>query len=124
VRRYKEINDFERMLAHNGTTVIKIFLLISRDEQRRRLQARLDDPQKQWKFNPADLAERKLWDRYSKAFADAFSATATKHAPWYVIPANHKWYRNYLVAKVVAATLKNMHPQFPAAPRATRIRIT
>jgi PPK2 family polyphosphate:nucleotide phosphotransferase len=123
VRRYKEINDFERELAHNGTTIVKFFLLISKDEQRRRLQARLDDPQKQWKFNPADLVERKLWDRYSKAFADAFSATSTKHAPWYVIPADHKWYRNYLVAKIVAATLKNMRPHFPPAPSATRIRI-
>ena len=123
VRRYKEINDFEKMLAHNGTTIVKFFLFISKDEQRRRLQARLDDPQKQWKFNPADLVERKFWDRYSKAFADAFSATSTKHAPWYVIPANHKWYRNYLVAKIVAATLKEMRPQFPPAPRSTRIRI-
>jgi PPK2 family polyphosphate:nucleotide phosphotransferase len=121
--RYREINDFERMLAHNGTTIVKFFLLISKDEQRRRLQARLDDPQKRWKFSEADLAERKLWDRYPKVCADAFSATSTKHAPWYVIPANHKWYRNYLVAKIVAATLKDMRPQFPPVPSATRIRI-
>ena len=122
-RRFREINDFERMLAHNGTTIVKFFLTISKDEQRRRLQARVDDPQKKWKFNPADLVERRYWSRYPGVCADALSATSTKHAPWYVIPANHKWYRNYLVAKVLSATLKAMDPQFPPSRATSRIRI-
>ncbi len=122
-RRFREINDFERMLAHNGTTVVKFFLAISKDEQRRRLQARVDDPQKRWKFNPADLTERRLWDRYTRAYTEACSATSTKHAPWYVIPANHKWYRNYLVAKIIAGTLKKMNPQFPPAAASSRIKV-
>jgi PPK2 family polyphosphate:nucleotide phosphotransferase len=122
-KRFREINDFERMLAHNGTTVIKLFLAISKDEQRRRLQARVDDPQKRWKFNPADLTERRYWNRYPKVCAEAFSATSTKHAPWYVIPANHKWYRNYVVATIVAATLDEMNPKFPKPAASSRIRI-
>jgi PPK2 family polyphosphate:nucleotide phosphotransferase len=122
-KRFKEINDFERMIGQNGTTVIKFFLAISKDEQRRRLQARVDDPQKRWKFSPADVSERRYWDRYPEVCAEAFSATSTKHAPWYVIPANHKWYRNYLVAKIVTGTLKKMNPQFPPSPRISGIRI-
>ena len=122
-RRFREINDFERMLVHNGTTVVKCFLAISKSEQRRRLQARVDDPQKRWKFNPADLTERRLWDHYAKAYAEALSATSTKHAPWYVIPANHKWYRNYLVAKIVTAALKEMNPKIPPAAASSRIKV-
>jgi PPK2 family polyphosphate:nucleotide phosphotransferase len=121
--RYREINAFERELVKNGTTILKFYLAISRDEQRRRLQARVDDPQKRWKFSAADLTERRLWDSYMKAYAAACAATSTKHAPWYAIPANHKWYRNYLVAKIVAATLKKMDPKFPSAPGPTRIRV-
>ena len=122
-RRFREINDFERMLVHNGTTIVKLFLAISKDEQRRRLQARVDDPQKRWKFSPADVTERRYWDRYPQVCAEACSATSTKHAPWYVIPANHKWYRNYLVAKIVAGTLEKMNPRFPPPPSTARIRI-
>ncbi len=122
-RRFREINAFERMLTQNGTTIVKCFLAISKDEQRRRLQARLDDPQKRWKFSPADLTERRYWDRYPKVCAEALGATSTKHAPWYVIPANHKWYRNYLVARLVVATLKEMDPQFPPSPNISRIKI-
>ncbi len=122
-RRFKEINDFERMLVHNGTTIVKCFLAISKSEQRRRLQARVDDPQKRWKFNPADLTERRLWDQYAKAYTEALSATSTKHAPWYVIPANHKWYRNYLVAKIVRGTLKQMNPKIPPAAVSSRIKV-
>ncbi len=112
--RFDEINNFERLLANDGTTVVKFYLAISKDEQRRRLQARLDDPAKTWKFSDADLEERKFWNRYPKAYSEALSATSTKRAPWYVIPADHKWYRNYLVAKIVVATLKGMDPQYPA----------
>ena len=121
--RYDAINRFERELVENGTTILKFYLAISKSEQRRRLQARVDDAQKRWKFNPADLAERRHWDAYMTAYADACSATSTKHAPWYVIPANHKWYRNYLVSKVVAATLKKMDPQFPVSRAPSHIRV-
>ena len=113
-KRFRVINDFERILAENGTVVVKFFLAISKEEQRRRLQARLDDPQKRWKFSPNDLAERGYWDRYMKAYSEAISATSTKRAPWYLIPANHEWYRNYLVAKIIAATLGEMDPKYPA----------
>jgi PPK2 family polyphosphate:nucleotide phosphotransferase len=113
--RFREINAFERELVKNGTTILKFYLAISKDEQRRRLQARVDDPQKRWKFSLADITERRYWDKYMTAYGDACSATSTKHAPWYVIPANHKWYRNYLVAKIVAATLQKMGPKFPAS---------
>jgi PPK2 family polyphosphate:nucleotide phosphotransferase len=122
-RRYGAINRFERELTENGTTVLKFYLAISKNEQRRRLQARVDDAQKRWKFNPADLAERRHWNAYMTAYAEACAATSTKHASWYVIPANHKWYRNYLVAKIVAATLKQMHPRFPESRGPTHIHI-
>lgn len=114
--RMRTINDFERLLVDSGTTVLKFFLAISKDEQRRRLQARLDDPHKRWKFSPNDLIERKCWDRYAEANADALSATSTRHAPWYLIPADHKWYRNYVVARTIRDTLLKMDPQFPPAP--------
>ena len=121
--RFREINHFEHELVQNGTTILKFYLAISKDEQRRRLQARVDDPQKRWKFSPADLVERGHWDAYMKAYTNACSATSTKHAPWYVIPANHKWYRNYLVAKIVAATLKHMDPRFPSSRGPSHIRV-
>ena len=121
--RFREINRFEQELVQNGTTILKFYLAISKDEQRRRLQARVDDPQKRWKFSAADLAERRHWDSYMKAYAAACAATSTKHAPWYAIPANHKWYRNYLVAKIVAATLKKMRPAFPAIHGPSHIRV-
>jgi PPK2 family polyphosphate:nucleotide phosphotransferase len=121
--RFKEINQFEHELVRNGTTVLKFYLAISKDEQRRRLQARVDDPAKRWKFSPADLVERRHWDAYMKAYAKACAATSTPHAPWYVIPANHKWYRNYLVARIVATTLKDMHPKFPSPVTTSRIRV-
>ena len=121
--RFREINDFERMLVHNGTQVVKFYLSISKDEQRRRLQARLDDPQKRWKFSTDDLTERAYWDRYPKFCGEAISATSSKHAPWYVIPANHKWYRNYLVAKILVAALEKMNPRFPTVNGVPRARI-
>ncbi|HXJ44408.1 MAG TPA: polyphosphate kinase 2 family protein [Bryobacteraceae bacterium] len=114
--RFGAINNFERLLSENGTTILKFYLAISRDEQRRRLQARLDDPEKRWKFSCADLTERRYWNRYPKAYAEAISATSTKHAPWYLIPANHKTHRNYLVAKIIVETLETMDPQYPVAP--------
>lgn len=115
-KRYQDINDFERTLAHQGTTIVKFFLAISKEEQRKRLQARLDEPRKQWKFSPSDLTERAYWDKYQKVYAEVISATSTSHAPWFVIPANHEWYRNFLVAKILVETLTDMDPRFPPPP--------
>jgi PPK2 family polyphosphate:nucleotide phosphotransferase len=112
-QRYEQINAFEKLLVDEGTTVVKFFFHISKDEQRERLLARLDDKKKQWKFNPGDLAERKLWDDYMAAYEDAVNKTDTKHAPWHVVPANHKWYRNYVVSKVLVETLESMKSKYP-----------
>lgn len=111
--RYKHINHFEENLHDHGTRVVKIFLYISKDEQLRRLQARQQDPTKQWKLAPEDVSERKLWDEYVAAYEDALSKCSTEHAPWYVVPANHKWYRNIVVAGILADTLEAMDPQWP-----------
>ena len=111
--RYDQINDFERLLADNGTTIVKFFLAIDRDEQRERFQARYDDPTKRWKFSMGDLEERKLWDQYQAAFDDALSKTSTTHAPWYVIPANRKWFRNLAVATILADTIAGLKPNYP-----------
>jgi polyphosphate kinase 2 (PPK2 family) len=92
---------------------VKFFLHISKEEQARRLQSRLDDPSKRWKFNSGDLVERKLWDHYQLAYQEAISQTSTEHAPWYVIPSDRKWYRNWAIAQVIAETLDRMDPQYP-----------
>jgi PPK2 family polyphosphate:nucleotide phosphotransferase len=112
-RRYDEINDFERHLAANGTTIVKFFLSIDRDEQRDRFQARYDDPTKRWKFSMGDLEERKLWDDYQRAFDDVLSRCSTDQAPWYVIPANRKWFRNLAVATILADTIAALKPAYP-----------
>lgn len=112
-KRYDQINEFERMLAENGTTILKFFLHISKDEQRERLQARIDDPTKRWKFNHGDLDERKLWDDYQAAYRDVLSKTSTAWAPWYVVPANKKWYRNYVVGSVIADALESLDMKYP-----------
>lgn len=112
-RRYRHIREFERMLSDEGTTIVKFFLNISKDEQKERLQDRLDEPDKHWKFNKADLADRALWDDYQRAFEDAISETSTDFAPWYVVPANRKWYRNLVVATVLVETLEEMAPAYP-----------
>jgi PPK2 family polyphosphate:nucleotide phosphotransferase len=112
-RRYDEINAFEAMLADEGTTIVKFFLYIDRDEQRARFQARLDDPTKRWKFRLGDLAERKRWDDYIAAYEDVLARCSTKQAPWYVIPANHKWFRNLAVTEILADTLDELKPQYP-----------
>jgi PPK2 family polyphosphate:nucleotide phosphotransferase len=112
-RRYDAINDFERMLTASGTRVVKFYLHISREEQKKRLQARLDDPAKHWKFSVGDLDDRARWTAYQRAFEDAINCCTTAEAPWYVIPANHKWYRNLAIARIVAGTLDEMNPQFP-----------
>ncbi len=112
-KRYDEINAFEKLLADSGTTILKFYLHISKDEQARRLQARLDDPDKRWKFSKGDLKERLLWNDYQAAYTDALSLCSTEYAPWYVIPANRKWYRNYVIANILVETLRKLDPQFP-----------
>lgn len=112
-KRYAHLRAFEEMLYDENVTVVKFYLHISRDEQKDRLQARLEDPKKNWKFNPGDLAERKRWDDYMEAFEDAINETSTKYAPWYVIPANKKWYRNYAIGDILVRTLKGLPLQYP-----------
>lgn len=115
-RRFNQIKEFEELLAENGTTVLKFFLHISKDEQKERLEARIADPEKRWKWNSGDLEERKLWDDYLKAFEDVISATSTDCAPWYVVPANRKWYRNLVVADRIVDTLDELKLKTPPAP--------
>ena len=112
-KRYDHINNFERMLADEGSTILKFFLFIDLDEQKERLQARLDEPDKNWKFDPGDLKERKLWPEYIKAFEDAISKTSTDWAPWYIVPANRKWYRNLVVGTVIIETLEALNMRYP-----------
>jgi PPK2 family polyphosphate:nucleotide phosphotransferase len=115
--RYRLINEFEHMLTLNNITVIKFFLHISKDEQKRRLESRLEDPNKHWKFSSNDLKERVLWNDYQAAFEDMINNCSTAHAPWYVVPANNKWYRNLVVARTIADTLEAINPQFPPAEK-------
>jgi PPK2 family polyphosphate:nucleotide phosphotransferase len=113
-RRYEQINAFERYLTQNGVTILKFFLNIGKAEQKRRLEARLTRSDKQWKFNPGDLAERRRWGAYMRAYEKAISACGTPWAPWHVIPADCKWYRNYAVARIVLETLQGMKLRYPA----------
>jgi len=112
-KRYQHINDFERLLTDEGTTVIKFYLHISKEEQAERLQDRLDTPHKLWKFNKSDLDHRELWDDYMAAFETMLAETSTEQAPWYVIPANRKWYRNYVIGKVLVDRLESLAMKFP-----------
>ncbi|HEX2838063.1 MAG TPA: polyphosphate kinase 2 family protein [Phycisphaerales bacterium] len=111
--RYEQINEFEKYLASNHITILKFMLHISKDEQRERLQARLDDPEKHWKFSPQDVEERKLWPSYMDAYQDAVAKCSTAHAPWHVIPADRKWYARWAIAGIVRATLEEMAPKPP-----------
>jgi PPK2 family polyphosphate:nucleotide phosphotransferase len=122
-RRYAQIRDFERMLAESGTTIVKVLLHISKDEQRGRLEARLDDPEKHWKFDPADLAARDKWDDYQRAYADAIDATDADHAPWYIVPADSKTHRNLIVAHLLLETMQGMDLAWPA-PKADLSKVT
>jgi PPK2 family polyphosphate:nucleotide phosphotransferase len=112
-KRYSQINDFERLLAETGTLVLKFFLYISKDEQKKRLQERLDDPQKRWKFRKADLADRALWDDYLQAYEDALAQTSQSWAPWYVVPADRKWFRNLIIATVLVKALEDLNLKIP-----------
>ena len=115
-RRLEQIKEFEELLTENGTTILKFFLHISKNEQKERLEERIRDPEKRWKFNEGDLEERKLWDRYIDAFEDVMAATSTAHAPWYIVPANRKWYRNLVVAQQVVEAMEDMKLRTPPAP--------
>jgi PPK2 family polyphosphate:nucleotide phosphotransferase len=112
-RRFREINDWERMLVDNGFPLVKIFLHLSRDEQQRRLVARIDTPDKNWKFSMADVHEREHWDDYHAAYEDMIRHTSTEAAPWYVVPADHKWFSRLVVAEILAATLLDIDPEYP-----------
>lgn len=112
-RRYEEINAFEQMLRDEGTWIVKLFLHVGKDEQRARLQARLDDPEKRWKFEPGDLETRGKWDEYMRLYDAAITATSTKAAPWYVIPADHKWVSGAAAASILLSTLRDLDPKIP-----------
>jgi len=112
-KRYAEINRFERGLVEDGVKIVKCFLHISTEAQKERLLARLDDPHKQWKFNPADVDERQLWPAYMKAYEAVLDRTSTETAPWYVVPSDRKWYRNWAVGRLLLETLTELDPQFP-----------
>lgn len=111
--RYAQINAFEKHLADTGTTIVKLFLHISKEEQRERLQERVDVPSKRWKFNPGDLAERGRWPEYMEAYDIAITRCSTEWAPWFVVPANRNWYRNAVVARILRQTLEGMNPLYP-----------
>jgi PPK2 family polyphosphate:nucleotide phosphotransferase len=111
--RFEEINNFERYLTRNGIVVVKFFLHVSKKEQKRRFLERLENPEKNWKFSASDLKEREFWDDYHKAYEDAIRATATKHAPWYVVPADHKWFTRLVVAQVLVDELKALKLEYP-----------
>lgn len=122
--RYRQIVEFERLLAETGTTIVKFFLHISKDEQRERLQARLDDPAKRWKFRSGDLEDRALWSDYQAAYAEAIGRTSTAAAPWYLIPANRKWFRDLAVASILVHTLEGLKLRLPEVePGLERLRI-
>ncbi len=113
-KRYDLINDFERMLIQTGTTIVKFFLHISPDEQLSRFKQRLDDPSRHWKISDSDYSERELWPEYVEAYEDVMALTSTKHAPWYIIPANHKWFRNLAVSQIIADTMHEMGLTLPS----------
>jgi PPK2 family polyphosphate:nucleotide phosphotransferase len=119
-QRFRQINDFERHLVENGTEIVKIYLHISKEEQRQRQLKRIDRPEKNWKFNPGDIEERRYWDDYLAAYEEVFENTSTRWAPWYVVPGNHKWFARIAVAAIIAQKLMEMDPQFPSVSDAQR----
>jgi PPK2 family polyphosphate:nucleotide phosphotransferase len=124
-RRFQEINEFERTLTQEGTTILKFYLHIDKDEQKRRLQERLDDPTKHWKFSLSDPRERRYWRAYMRAYAEVLARTSTDWAPWYVVPSNRKWFRDLVVCRVIVKTLEAMHSKYPPLPPDLRsLRIT
>jgi PPK2 family polyphosphate:nucleotide phosphotransferase len=122
--RYDDITAFESLLSQGGTRIVKCCLLISKDEQKRRFEARLKDPQKRWKFRRGDLEDRALWKEYQAAYSEALERTSTRSAPWYVIPSDNKWYRNWAVSRLLIETLTDMDPKYPDPPDLAGITIT
>jgi PPK2 family polyphosphate:nucleotide phosphotransferase len=118
--RFDSINDFERMLVREGTTILKFFLHLSKEEQLEKFRERLERTDKYWKWSDNDMKERERWDDYQRAYEEAVNATSTPWAPWYVIPADRRWYRNYVIARILAGTLRTMNPRFPEPPRDVR----
>jgi polyphosphate kinase 2 (PPK2 family) len=112
-KRYDHINAFERLLADSGVTILKFFLHISKDEQKERFMDRLTQPEKQWKFSAGDLPVREKWDQYMAAYEHAIARCNTKHAPWHIVPANHKWYRNLVISSMIVETLENLNMHYP-----------
>ena len=112
-KRYNQINEFEKYLFENNIRIAKLFLHISKDEQKKRLEKRINDPLKQWKFSESDIIERRLWDKYTIAYEEMLNKCSTKHAPWYIIPVNHKWFRNFIVTQIIINTLDSMKLEFP-----------
>jgi PPK2 family polyphosphate:nucleotide phosphotransferase len=119
-RRFREINDWERYITGNGIRIVKVFLNVSKQEQHNRLLARIDDPDKNWKFSPADLVEREFWPAYQHAYSDVLSHTSTEWAPWHVVPADHKWFARVAVAAIVVDALATIDPKFPKLDDAAR----
>ncbi|MCU1322084.1 MAG: polyphosphate:nucleotide phosphotransferase, family [Acidobacteriaceae bacterium] len=115
-QRLKDINEFEHTLADNGVVLLKFFLHISREEQAIRLKSRLEDPEKQWKLDPVDFYERKFWKQYSETYEQILAATSRKHAPWFVIPSDHKWYRNVTISSILVDTLQRLDLKYPKPP--------
>jgi PPK2 family polyphosphate:nucleotide phosphotransferase len=113
-QRFQHIREFERMLTESGTTILKFHLRVSKEEQAKQLQERIDDPTKRWKFNPSDLEERKLWDKYMDAYQDALRETSTPESPWYAVPGDKRWYRNYVMTQVIVNALEDMKLTYPA----------
>ena len=122
-RRYRDINDWERYLTDNGTIIVKLFLNLSKGEQERRFLARIDEPEKNWKFSPADLRERAFWDDYQGAFQDMLSHTSTNWAPWHVIPADHKWFSHLSTSAVLLETLRDLNPHYPQVDAAAKAEL-
>jgi PPK2 family polyphosphate:nucleotide phosphotransferase len=123
-RRYREINDWERYLVDNGIHVVKVMLNLSRREQAKRFLDRIDHPEKNWKFSPSDVRERRYWDDYQRAFNEMLSQTSTKWAPWYVVPADHKWFSHLATAAVLVTELRTINPRYPAADPSVRQEMT
>jgi PPK2 family polyphosphate:nucleotide phosphotransferase len=121
--RYEQINNFEKHLYDSGTTVVKFFLHLSKEEQKERFLARIDDEDKNWKFSKADISERGYWDQYNKAYEDMLSATSTKHAPWYIIPADKKWFSRTAIGDIIVRTLQKMDPQIPEVNEEDKARL-
>jgi PPK2 family polyphosphate:nucleotide phosphotransferase len=115
--RYRQINDFEKLLFENGTIILKFFLHVSKEEQKKRFLERIDTPEKNWKFSSADIHEREYWETYQKAYAEAISETSKKYAPWFIIPADHKWFMRYAVSQIIVETLEELKMSFPVLTR-------